>query len=187
MHLDALGRLTESLQPLRAGLEMDVQRKAWGNAGISAGNLSEAEILLGRLRDAVEDSRQSIIYADQSGDAFQRMGQRTTAADALHQCGQRTEAGTLFAEAERMQKESRPEFDLLYSLRGFQYCDWLLAPASALPGRRSSETQGSGPGRTRRARSSAQIRADVARRTRTMKGRGTTAPQLAFSTSPSIT
>ena len=54
---------------------------------------------------------------------------RTTAADALHQSGQRAEAGSLFAEAERMQKERQPEFDLLYSLRGFQYCDWLLAPA----------------------------------------------------------
>jgi hypothetical protein len=28
-----------------------------------------------------------------------------------------------------MQKERQPEFDLLYSLQGFQYCDWLLAPA----------------------------------------------------------
>ena len=52
-----------------------------------------------------------------------------TAADALHQSGRRDEAGELFAEAERMQKERQPEFDLLYSLRGFHYCDWLLAPA----------------------------------------------------------
>ena len=28
-----------------------------------------------------------------------------------------------------MQKERQPEFDLLYSLQGFRYCDWLLAPA----------------------------------------------------------
>jgi hypothetical protein len=30
---------------------------------------------------------------------------------------------------ERMQKELQPEFDVLYTLQGFQYCDWLLAPA----------------------------------------------------------
>ena len=28
-----------------------------------------------------------------------------------------------------MQKERQPEFDLLYPLPGFRYCDWLLAPA----------------------------------------------------------
>ena len=84
---------------------------------------------LGRLPDAVADARQSITYADQSGDACERMNNRTTAADALHQSGQRAEAGKLFAEAERMQKERQPELDLLCSLPGFRYCDWLLAPA----------------------------------------------------------
>jgi hypothetical protein len=127
--LGALGRLTEALEPMRAGLEMPVQRKHWKNAAASASNLSELEVTLGRLADGVADARQSIAHADQSGDAFQRMVGRTTAADALHQSGQRAEAGTLFAEAERMQKEWQPEFDLLYSLQGFQYCDWLLAPA----------------------------------------------------------
>jgi hypothetical protein len=53
----------------------------------------------------------------------------STAADALHQSGQRADAGTLFGEAERMQKEMHMEFDLLYSVRGFWYCDWSLAPA----------------------------------------------------------
>ena len=95
----------------------------------AASNLSELEVTVGRLTDAVADARQAIIHADQSGDAFQRIVSRTTAADALHQSGQRAEAGTLFAEAERMQKERQPRFDLLYSLPGFRYYDWLLAPA----------------------------------------------------------
>lgn len=38
-------------------------------------------------------------------------------------------AGALFVEAERMPQEDQPQFDLLYSLQGFRYCDWLLAPA----------------------------------------------------------
>ena len=127
--LRALGRLTEALQPMRAGLEMAVQQKTGRTRRSCASNLSELEVTLGRLTDAVADARQSITHADQSGDAFLRMVNRTTAADALHQSGRRAEAGTLFAEAERMQKERQPEFDLLYSLRGFRYCDWLLAPA----------------------------------------------------------
>ncbi len=127
--LRALGRLTEALQPMHAGLEMRIQQKKWKNAAISASNLSELELTLGRLPDAVADARQAITHADRSGDAYQRMARRTTAADALHQSGQRAEAGALFAEAERMQQEHDPEFDLLCSLQGFQYCDWHLAPA----------------------------------------------------------
>lgn len=127
--LRALGRLSEALQPMRAGLEMQVRQKDWENAAASASNLSELALTLGRLPDAVADTRQAMAHADQSGDAFQRMTKRITAADALHQGGQRMEAGSLFAEAERMQQERQPAFDLLYSLAGFRYCDWLLAPA----------------------------------------------------------
>ncbi|WP_157640117.1 hypothetical protein [Lamprocystis purpurea] len=52
-----------------------------------------------------------------------------TAADVLHQSGETAEAGRLFAEAERMQREWQPQYPLLYSVGGFRYCDWLLAPA----------------------------------------------------------
>ena len=107
---------------------MRIQQSDWRNAAIIASNLSELEVTLGRLTDAVADAHQSIAHADQSGDASWRMIFRTTAADALHQSGQRAEAGALFAEAERMQHEMQPEFDLLYSVQGFQYCDWRLAP-----------------------------------------------------------
>ena len=108
---------------------MAARQEDWKNAAIYASNLSELELTLGRLPDAVADARRSITHADQSGDAFERMVRRTTAADALHQSGQRAEAGELFAEAERMQQENQPEFDLLYSLQGFRYCDWHLVPA----------------------------------------------------------
>ena len=127
--LRALGRLTEALQPMRAVLAWDAQQKGWKESATSASNLSELELTLGRLPDAVTDARQSITHADQSGNEFERMINRTTAADALHQFGQRAEAGTLFAEAERLQQDMQPQFDLLYSVQGFQYCDWQLAPA----------------------------------------------------------
>jgi hypothetical protein len=128
-NLRALGRLSEALQPMRAGLEMRVQQKSWKEAAINASNLSELELTLGRLPDAVTDARQSITHADQSSVGFEQMARRTTAADALHQSGQRADAGILFAEAERRQQDMQPQFDLLYSLWGFRYCDWLLAPA----------------------------------------------------------
>lgn len=126
--LRAVGRLTEALEPMRNSLFMFVQQRSWKNAAISASNLSEINVMLGRLPDALNDARQAITLADQSGDSFLRLALRNTVADALHQSGQRAAAGGLFLEAERMQKEKQPQFDLLYSLRSFQYCEWQLAP-----------------------------------------------------------
>lgn len=43
----------------------------------------------------------------------------------LHQAGRRAEAETRFREAEQMRAERQPDYPLLYSRRGFQYCDLL--------------------------------------------------------------
>jgi hypothetical protein len=94
--------------------------------------LSDLELTLGEVAEAVRDAKQSVTYADRSGDAFQRMGKRSTHADALHQAGRRAEAEARFREAEQIQAEDQPEYPLLYSLQGFRYCDLLLdAPERA--------------------------------------------------------
>ena len=125
--LRALGRLTEALDPMRTVLEHDVKQKRWKEAAISAGNLSELELALGEVAGAVGDAEQSVTYADTSGDVFVRIGTRTSHADALHQAGRRADAEARFREAEEMQAEGQPVYPLLYSLRGFQYCDLHLA------------------------------------------------------------
>ena len=127
--LRALGRLAEALEPMRAGLGMDVRLEDWENAAISAGNVSELGLTLGEVAEAAADAERAVRYADRSGDAFQRRGKRSAHADALHQGGRRVESEALFREAERMQAEDRPGHPLLYSVRGFQYCDLLLGTA----------------------------------------------------------
>jgi tetratricopeptide (TPR) repeat protein len=125
--LRALGRLTEAAEPMQAGLEMGIRQEDWKGAAADASNLSELRLTIGDLAQAVAAGRQSVELADKSGDAAQRMTKRTTLADALHQAGKLAEAAALFAEAEKMQQEFQPEYDRLYSVRGFQYCDLLLA------------------------------------------------------------
>jgi tetratricopeptide (TPR) repeat protein len=125
----ALGRLTEAVEPLRVTLEINVASIQWKNAAQAANNLSELEVTLGRVEEAVADARRSIEFADRSGDAILLLGYRTTAADALHQSGEREEARRLFEQAETLQRERQPDFNLLYSLNGFRYCDLILAPA----------------------------------------------------------
>ncbi len=127
--LRAFGRIAEALDPIRESLEMAVRGEDWGNASTGAGNLSQIELALGDVPLAVKDAEKGVAYADKSGDAPRRVINRATLADALHQAGQRQAAEARFREAERMQTEEDPTHPLLYSLRGFQFCDLLLAPA----------------------------------------------------------
>ena len=127
--LRASGRLTEALEPMRAGIEGAVRLEDWENAAIYASNLSELELTLGEVAGAVGDAEQSVTRADRSGDADQRTINRCAHANALHQAGRRAEAEARFREAEQMQAEHQPVYPLLYSLRGFQYCDLRLTEA----------------------------------------------------------
>lgn len=127
--LRALSRLAEAVEPMRVGMDRRVELDDWQNAAISASNLSELELTLGQVQEAVADGARSVTFADRSGDAFLKMAFRTTHADALHQAGRRQEALGLFREAEVLQAEMQPQYPRLYSLQGFWYCDLLLAEA----------------------------------------------------------
>ena len=80
--LRGLGRLTESLEPIRIALDLVVTQKGWIPAAAVSSNLSELELTLGDLAAAERDADQSVLFADRSGDAFQRMSKRTTLANA---------------------------------------------------------------------------------------------------------
>ncbi|MCP4426855.1 MAG: hypothetical protein GY803_20395, partial [Chloroflexi bacterium] len=154
--LRGLGRLREAAQPMQAGMKLQAQREDWKNAASAAGNLSELWLSVGEIGRAVEAARQSVEFADRSGDGFQRYSKRTALADALHQSAsppkthppafkkrgggkpaslsrrrglgdEFEEAEALFREAEEMQKEEQPDYPYLYSLQGFHYCDLLLS------------------------------------------------------------
>jgi tetratricopeptide (TPR) repeat protein len=125
--LRALGRLAEAVQAIQAGQERNLAGEDWKNAAIHASNLSELTLSLGEVARAVSFGKQSVDLADRSGDAFERLSDRTTLADALHQSGRWEESAEAFREAEALQAERQPEYPRLYSLRGYHYCDLLLS------------------------------------------------------------
>ncbi|MCK4343212.1 MAG: TIR domain-containing protein, partial [Phycisphaerae bacterium] len=124
--LRALGRLRDAVAPLKAALNAATEAEDWTSAARRAVNLSELLLTLGKVEQATRYATQSVDYADRNDDAFLRMAVRTALADALHQAWRAEEAEDLFQEAERMQIEDQPEYPLLYSVQGFQYCDLLL-------------------------------------------------------------
>jgi hypothetical protein len=128
-YLRALGRLTEAVEPMRVSGERYARDENWKAAAITFSNLSELDVRLGRVEEAVANARRSIEFADHLDDKFEHMAARTTTADALHQRVEQEEARRYFEQAEALQREDQPQFDLLYSLWGFRYCDLILAPA----------------------------------------------------------
>jgi hypothetical protein len=127
--LRALGRLTEALEPMRLNLKMRVEREEWQHAPTSAGNLSELELMLGEVDDAVGDGERILTFTERSAKFGVHQMYRASYADALHQAGRWDEALAQFCETEKLQALDQPELPLLYSVRGFRYCDLLLAEA----------------------------------------------------------
>ncbi|UOG92436.1 MAG: toll/interleukin-1 receptor domain-containing protein [Candidatus Thiothrix sulfatifontis] len=128
--LRALGRLREALERMQVDIAMAEKQEDWKGAAQAASNLSELQLTLGDVAQAVESGARSSRYADQSGNMFWRMGCRITHADALHQAGDTAAALALFREAEQLQQEDQPSYPRMYSLQGFRYCDLLLAQGS---------------------------------------------------------
>jgi hypothetical protein len=155
LYLSLYGRLAEALPARRANLRMREELADWRNAAISAGNLGESELLLGEVAAAVGSAVRAVEHADQSGDDPQKMIGRTQRGAAEHAAGRRDEAQALFADAERRQQERQPDYPLLYSFRGYVYCD-LLLDRGELPAVRERATQ------TRRWVTPHRFRRDIA-------------------------
>lgn len=132
--LRALGRLTEAIEPMQAGLGAYVAQEDWQKAAIVASNLSELTLTLGEVQRALAFGQQSIEVADRSGNAFQLVDVQAAWAAALHQAGRWEESARNFREAETIQAERRPEYPRLFSLRGFQYRELLLSRAEPVTG-----------------------------------------------------
>ena len=124
--LRGVGRLSEASQPMVLGIEASIKEGDWNGAAIDAGSLSELYLTLGDVSAAVRAAEGGVELADRSDDANRRMFRRTTLAAVLHRAARPERSLAAFHEAEAMQAEDQPEYPLLYSLRGFQYCNLLL-------------------------------------------------------------
>jgi hypothetical protein len=127
--LRAQGRSTEALQTIRSALRLSVDAQDWCNAAVRASTLSDVELLVGEITAAITNAEQSVAHADRSGEDFEMMTTRATHAYVLHVAGRREEAKVLLIDAEQRQRKLQPHRLLLYSMRGYYYCDLLLAEA----------------------------------------------------------
>lgn len=125
-NLRSMGRLAESKQLYHRDLEICIASESWRNAAAQALSLSELYLILGDISTSVRAAEQSVGLADRSDDTHHRILGRATMAAALHRSARGGESLAAFREAEVMQIEMQPQYPLLYSQRGFLYCDLLL-------------------------------------------------------------
>jgi tetratricopeptide (TPR) repeat protein len=125
--LRGVGRLEESAEVQRTALQTHMASGYWLAAANAAGNLSEVLVVLGRLDEAVRDAQTSIELARRSGRGTMESTNLAALGDAQHQMGRVDEAETCFARAEALAHECDPNLKFLHALRGFHYCDLLLA------------------------------------------------------------
>ena len=139
--LRAQGRLQEALPAMRVVLGIEEGFETWAIASITASNVSETELLLGNVAGAATAARRGVALADRGGEPSRMVASRAALADALSAAGQWEKAEDLYVDAERRQRQWRPGEPLLYSLRGYRYCDLLLSRGRAAEARdRATQT-----------------------------------------------
>lgn len=130
LNLRAIGRVEDAVAPMRAAVSLRVELKDWEKKAEESGALSELLLTLRRLRgneNAAAAGEEAVSFADLSGDALERMLQRTIHANALLQTGALARADALFREAEALASTATPGSLCLNSLQGYRYCELLLA------------------------------------------------------------
>ncbi len=130
--LTALGRLVDSVEPRRAGLDMAIEQNAWAEAARNGGELTTTLLTLGRVREAVPIAEAALTHAEHSGDEELREFRRATLAVTLTGVGDLDRAAALFADAEEMRHRRRGEgYEWLPSLQGYLYGDLNLTRGDA--------------------------------------------------------
>ncbi|NGZ27988.1 MAG: hypothetical protein G8345_13995, partial [Magnetococcales bacterium] len=133
--LMSLGRLWEGLGPRRVGIQMFEQAKDWSNSALSAQNLTDLLLPLGRLGEAAEVAEQGVAFAgrieDRENNLIQRMVCHAYQGRISHYLGRMAEAGRAFQQAEALQKEYQPSLPRLYSVPGTVYALFLLEQADS--------------------------------------------------------
>jgi tetratricopeptide (TPR) repeat protein len=124
--LNALGRLDEAVEPLKAALEAHIAISELRKAAFSARALSQLFLTRGEVARSWVYASQGVELAKGSSRGRARIESHAARGDALHQWGQFKKAELDFREAERLQGKNATGCSHLYSLEGFWYCELLL-------------------------------------------------------------
>lgn len=129
VHLNGLGRLEEALAPFKVAFSLYREKLSdLGHAALSARYLTELNMAVGRLNDAISWGQKGLECAEIAGDAFEQMAESSTLARALFRAGRYGEAERAFLHAEEFREHDQvSRYRYWYFYWDFDYCELLLA------------------------------------------------------------
>lgn len=125
MCLQALGRLPEAVEPMKASLEVAIAQQSWRNVAMVNANLCDLSLTLGMIAQAWNFACQAfnLNYSDK----FLKVVSQSYMAQVLFVQGRLIQSHKLFQKAEKIQQQCEAPVPFLFSLRGFMYCELLLS------------------------------------------------------------
>jgi|GEM_PF-3297937 len=128
-------RLKESITPYEKTLEIRVAGKEWQHAVINACNLSQLHLYLGNINKARQYGESAIEYSQKFLEKpmlpVWRTAPYTNLAMTFLESGNIKNAFELFNTAEALLYSLEKDASFLYSARGYQQCEYLIATIEA--------------------------------------------------------
>jgi tetratricopeptide (TPR) repeat protein len=129
VRLRSLGRIPHAMEALGEAVRRVEQQ--WDPAlaedgSYAAAQLSELQLICGKLRQAEQSARIAIRNGDMGSDPFFRMHARSSLADVMMQSGKLDAAAELFEQARDIEEREKPEVPFMHSQTCYRYGNFLL-------------------------------------------------------------
>ena len=124
--LKGLGRFLDAIGPNKKSLKLCTRMNDWRQAAIGYSNLSDLFLVLGKTEQAYQCAQDAITFAERHGEVKQRIINQSRLARVFHIKGNLDTSLHHFWMAEAIQVEELDVESILYSIRGYYYCDLLL-------------------------------------------------------------
>lgn len=128
--LRGLGRLLEADAPLRHSLALRVEEGNWRPAVNCAFNLSDLNLMLGRIEKSLSDAKSAITYSQNPSLRVNSeiLSAHVNLGNVLFNKGETEKALSSFHDAEEFLR-NEPQCRLLYGVAGANYCNLILTEA----------------------------------------------------------
>ncbi|MBK8561910.1 MAG: hypothetical protein IPN76_00760 [Saprospiraceae bacterium] len=122
----SIAKLPESVSTLKKSLKIHLEQNNLLEACKISHLLSESLLESGDLKTAAKFAITSVEFAEKTNSMDSVIDSLANYAHIVHQLGKLKKAKKLFFKAELNQKSSEPEYNYLYSIRGYRYSDLLI-------------------------------------------------------------
>jgi hypothetical protein len=129
--LRANGRFTEALEVVKSSTKSLMVRQSWDGVAINMSGISDIQLCLGDMNEALESAHKAVEYADKAKDTYQQMSRKSVLGHVLHQVGDLGGAKKIFREADKIQRIGQPSMPSLYGVQGYFYGELLLSTGKA--------------------------------------------------------